>query len=354
MYSGVPLADSTSSGPSKFPDRGQGFEIGPLLHRERASFPTVMRRKQLVWIALPCAIGVAWLGLTQGASRSGSRPTQVPDNDEVHQRSHDETMTRAADRRHTGKLSQPRYPITPSSSAPPGRWNGEYPADALQKADSLRPGKLRDRLLQQTVQSWATKSPEEARRWVEGRTDPVERGRLLQAIQGDLNGTGSVSSEQQTVEKLGEAVKRLDSDESQRVQVEDLTEEWARENLSAARDWVLAQSAGELRDELLSRIVLVQAKGNPADAARLLTAHISPGSIYDEAVITVAHQWSLQDRAAAAAWIEMFAAGPLRARAKGSRRRFSLSYERSRKQIVFDSKHQQTLSGLMIESHYYL
>jgi hypothetical protein len=225
-------------------------------------------------------------------------------------------MIRAADRRHTGKLSQPRYPITPSASAPPGRWKGEYPADALQKTDSLRPGKLRDRLLQQTVRSWAAKSPDEARRRVEGRTDPVERERLLQAIQGDLNGTGSVSSEQQTVEKLGEAVKRLDSDESQRVQVEDLTEEWARTNLSAARDWALEQPAGAIRDELLSRIALVRAKEDPADAARLVAEHMAPGPIYEEAVITVVHQWSLQDRPAVSVWIENFPAGPLKLRAQ--------------------------------------
>jgi hypothetical protein len=277
-----------------------------------------MTRKQLAGIAVvTCAIGLTWLGLRRDESRPERALTNASDNEGAHQRSRDQTLAHTADRRHAGqRLSQPRYPITPSWSAPLGRWKGDYPADALQKADSLRPGKLRDRLLQQTVLSWSAKSPEDARRWVEEKKDPDERERLFQAIKGDLNGTTSLPSELQTVEKLGQAVKRLDSDESQRVQVGDLTEEWAHANSSAARDWVLEQPAGGTRDELLSRIVFVQAKENPAGAARLVAEHISPGLVYDEAVITVVHQWSRQDPAAAAAWIENFPAGPLKVRAQ--------------------------------------
>ena len=274
-----------------------------------------MTRKQLaVLAAIPCAIGLAWLGLRPGASLSSqSRPTRVSGNEAGVPRSRGEGQ---ADHRRIGQLTQPRYPITPASSAPPGRWKGEYPADALQKVDSLRPGKLRDRLLQQTVLAWAAKSPEEVKHWVDNRKDPAERDRLLRAIAGHLNATDSFPSEQQTIQKLGQAVERLNMDESQGHAVEDLTEEWALANLNAAREWVLGQPAGELRDELVSRIALVQAKDNPASAARLVTEHISPGAIYAEAVITVVHQWSLQDRTAAGAWIESFPAGLLKTRAQ--------------------------------------
>jgi hypothetical protein len=269
-----------------------------------------MTRKQLAVIAaIPCAIGLVWLGLRPETS---SPESGVPGNAGEKERSSRHPATDSA----VVKFSQPRYPITPSASAPPGRWKGEYPADALQKADAMRPGKLRDRLLQQTVKEWAAKSPDEAKKWVEDRKDPVERERLLQAIHGNLNAADALPSERQIVEKLGLAVEQLNLDESQSHGVEDFTDEWAQVNLSAAREWVLGQPAGEVRDELLSRIALMQAKSDPASAARLVTDSIPAGSVHDEAVISVLHQWTLKDPAAAAAWAEAFPAGPLKARAQ--------------------------------------
>lgn len=309
------MVERTNNGPSRRHDRDHvsdsiGHPNLPLSFSGRGVFfPKHMTRKQLTALAaIPCAIGLAWLALRPDVSPSESGTTITSDN-QGGQRSRDDSPV-------AGRLTQPRYPITPASSAPPGRWKGEYPADALQKADSLRPGKLRDRLLQQTVKDWATKSPEDAKQWAANRKDPAERERLLQSIHGDLNAVESTPSEQQTVEKLGQAVERFDSDESERVRIEELTEAWALANLNAAREWVLEQPAGELRDELVSRIALMQAKVNPAEAATFVTGHIPPGAAYDEAVITVLHQWTLQDRGAAAAWIESFPAGSLKTRAQ--------------------------------------
>jgi hypothetical protein len=77
---------------------------------------------------------------------------------------------------------------------------------------------------------------------------------------------------------------------------DNLTAQWATEDLSAACDWVIQQPAGELRDRLVLHVALVWSKSDPADAARLVLNQIPAGDNQNEAVISVVYQWALQDR----------------------------------------------------------
>lgn len=97
--------------------------------------------------------------------------------------------------------------------------------------------------------------------------------------------------------------------------LENLTAQWATEDLSAACDWVTQQPAGELRDKLVLHVALVWSKSDPAEAARLVLNQIPAGDNQDEAVISVVYQWALQDKEEAKAWVQLFPDGILRQRA---------------------------------------
>ena len=97
--------------------------------------------------------------------------------------------------------------------------------------------------------------------------------------------------------------------------LENVTQQWAEQDESAAYQWAAGQPPGDERDRLLGRIALVQSKSAPDLAARMVAQQISPGAVQDEAAISVLYQWAAIDRNAALAWAESFPAGNLRDRA---------------------------------------
>jgi len=66
---------------------------------------------------------------------------------------------------------------------------------------------------------------------------------------------------------------------------------------------------------LMARLAYVQSQTDPASGARLAVKEIAAGSVQDEAVISVVHQWALRDLAGAQAWVNKFPEGPIRVRA---------------------------------------
>jgi hypothetical protein len=176
--------------------------------------------------------------------------------------------------------------------------------------DSLDPGKLRDRMLRQTVHVWAGECLDDAKRWVQARPDPEERLRLLEVIEGQTN-----SAEKPFLMQLEEAVSVFLSDEAKLVQIGMLSEKWAAEDFDTARDWIMDQPQGKVRDALVHRIALLQAEIDPIEAARLVAEEVPPGPAQDEAVLTVVNRWALGDPAAAAEWVANFPDGPVRSRA---------------------------------------
>jgi hypothetical protein len=187
---------------------------------------------------------------------------------------------------------------------------------AAEFAQTLEPGELRDQVMNQIAHVWAVKSPEAATTWAAKRMNPEERDRLLEIIAAEREERDAPDvPESRVVEDLSEAVSHIAADNSKRVEVENLTQKWAVKNLPAALNWVQQQPAGEIRDNLIGRVAMIQSETAPAAAARLVAEQISPGPAQMEAALSVIHKWGLQDLAGAVAWVHLFPAGQLKERA---------------------------------------
>ncbi|WP_265595033.1 hypothetical protein [Haloferula sp. BvORR071] len=91
---------------------------------------------------------------------------------------------------------------------------------------------------------------------------------------------------------------------------------WVAKDPQAAEEWISRQIP-ILRDMTWAIGVTEIAKRSPEEAANLAVEKISPGNQQNEAVISALHQWVLQDRKAAAEWVDLFQEGALRTRAEG-------------------------------------
>lgn len=91
--------------------------------------------------------------------------------------------------------------------------------------------------------------------------------------------------------------------------------QWAARDFDAAYTWTKTQEAGAWRDHTLAHFAYLGAKTDPLAAARLVVADISPGPARNEAIISVVHQWALQDTEAAGLWARSLADETLRQRA---------------------------------------
>ncbi|MES2658833.1 MAG: hypothetical protein V4689_09455 [Verrucomicrobiota bacterium] len=123
------------------------------------------------------------------------------------------------------------------------------------------------------------------------------------------------ASEHEIIEDLSDAIRHVDADSFAAGQVENLTLQWAGKNLPAALNWAMQQHDGEMRDKLIGRVAFLQSRTAPAESARLVVEQIPPGPLQTEAIISVVHQWGLQNVAAATTWVESFPEGALKVRA---------------------------------------
>jgi len=94
-----------------------------------------------------------------------------------------------------------------------------------------------------------------------------------------------------------------------------LVARWAAQDFERAYEWTKAQEPGPPRDEMFARLAYLRAQADPAAAARLVATDIPAGPVQDEAVISVIHQWALQDPHGAAIWAESLPDETLRQRA---------------------------------------
>lgn len=94
-----------------------------------------------------------------------------------------------------------------------------------------------------------------------------------------------------------------------------LTQQWAQQDLRAARAWMMTRPAGRERNELAARVAYVWSATQPAAAAELVVQEIPQGPAQTEAAISVLHQWALRNFDDAAAWVELFPDGEIRDRA---------------------------------------
>ena len=99
--------------------------------------------------------------------------------------------------------------------------------------------------------------------------------------------------------------------------VTELAGAWVSRSPDEALKWIAAHKDPEQGDRLWAAGLLALAEKSPERAANLAVDHIDSEHVQAEAVISVLHQWVLQDRKAAAEWVDLFPEGPLRRRAEG-------------------------------------
>lgn len=155
------------------------------------------------------------------------------------------------------------------------------------------------------LRDWAREHPEQALAWLPG-ADVNERRDIVVEIVCARIAESDPAGAVLLAERYTTASGNL---------LENLIHQWADQNVAKAKFYALSKSCGPDRDRLLSRVALVEAKINPAEAANLVVNSISPGEIQAEAAISVLHQWALADPDAAAAWATLFPDEGLRDRA---------------------------------------
>lgn len=169
------------------------------------------------------------------------------------------------------------------------------PAAVERVVESCPAGPVREQLLRHAALAWSAANLDGAIEWVTAMKDDAER---------DIAATEIVSEVAQADPAHAIEVSDLFGIGRDDGTVEHIAQLWAVENLRASLDWVEAQPPGAPRDQLLARIIAVQAETAPAYAASTALNQIGPGPLRDAAVASVVRQWSIQDADAAVAWVE--------------------------------------------------
>ena len=91
--------------------------------------------------------------------------------------------------------------------------------------------------------------------------------------------------------------------------MENLVQKWAGADLKSTADWVETQTQGDERDRLLERVAFVQSDTDPATAMQMVADKISPGSVQDEAAMSVLHRELEQDFYTGSTWWNLFPEG---------------------------------------------
>ena len=168
---------------------------------------------------------------------------------------------------------------------------------------------------------WARKDPSTAWDWVLKQPDGDRRVEMLEELCCEIAQSGDPAR----AVTLADNLHLTDHGT-----LANLEQQWAQNDLPAAREWAVAKSAGDEKNELLERVAYVWASKDPVNAARFVIENMSAGNAQNEAVISVLHQWALRDFAGAEAWVELFPVGEFRQRATNELagiREYSLAQE---------------------------
>lgn len=157
---------------------------------------------------------------------------------------------------------------------------------------------------------WARNFPAGALAWLENAPEGKQRVAIAEIVCSELAQTNPVAAVTLAENCLGRSTNSV-----AQYLLDNMTQQWASQDIQAASSWALAKPAGEQRDRLLQRIAFAESKTDPYQAAQLVVNQISPGQTQNEAAMSVLYQWAQQDEAAAQAWAESFPAGDLRDRA---------------------------------------
>jgi len=156
------------------------------------------------------------------------------------------------------------------------------------------------------LRQWAKRDPSAAWDWALKQPDDDRRVEMLEELCYQLAQDGDPARAVALADKLN-----LTSHGT----LANLEQQWAQNDLPAAREWAVAKPAGDGKNELLERVAFVWSSSEPENAAQFVVEKMSPGNAQTEAAISVLHQWALRDFKGAKAWVELFPEGEIRERA---------------------------------------
>ncbi|MES2476830.1 MAG: hypothetical protein V4640_13690 [Verrucomicrobiota bacterium] len=183
-----------------------------------------------------------------------------------------------------------------------------HAAAAADYVASIPTGPIREEALRSLARIWISLDAANAELWAVSLPDELERQSAIADLCTQL--AGSDAGQALIIAEKHGITTQLTTF------TENLTQQWASQDFSAAARWIKARPAGESRDQMIMRLAFVQSSNQPAEAARLVVEEISAGETQTEAVISVIHQWGRHDMLGAREWVALFPASPLRTRAE--------------------------------------
>lgn len=181
------------------------------------------------------------------------------------------------------------------------------PKAAADFAISLTESSIREIALHRVAQAWAARNPSAAAQWANAIRNQEERGALLNGIfcevaQGDPA-------------KAIQMAETYDMLSFLPAMSGNLVQQWAARDYVAALRWTEAQTSGAARDQMFLGLAMARFESSPEEAASMVSEKIPPGSVQEEAAITIVSRWAAKDPEAAKEWASSFAAGDFRERA---------------------------------------
>lgn len=181
------------------------------------------------------------------------------------------------------------------------------PKAAADFAGNLTNGPVREIALLRVAQAWADRNPEAAAGWANALRNQEERGALLNGIFAEVAQADPAKALQ-----MAETHGMLSFSPGM---TGNLVQQWAARDYGAALRWTEAQPSGSPRDEMFLRLAMARCASSPEEAAGMVSERIAPGSIQEEAAITIISRWAATDPEAAREWANTFDPGDFRERA---------------------------------------
>jgi hypothetical protein len=169
------------------------------------------------------------------------------------------------------------------------------------------PSERRAVLIRHFSRLWGERDAEGALAWARSLPDAGEATVARRAICLSLSQTNPRAA----VERCAEN----DADVAGEGDFQGIFQTWAESDPASASAWLVAQPPSARLDKLRQRYVHVLARTSPHEALRMTQEGFTVAADRDEALLTVLHQWGLQDLHAAREWAENNAAGDVKSRA---------------------------------------
>jgi hypothetical protein len=164
----------------------------------------------------------------------------------------------------------------------------------------------RDVLIRHLSRLWGESDIEGALAWAQSLPDAKETNLARRAACLSLSQTNPAAA----VERCAHSEPDAEGDAG----IQGIFPTWAQSDPASAGEWLDAQPASSRTDALRQRYVHVLAKTDSEQALRMTQGFTFPPN-REEAILTVLHQWGLQDPRAARDWVENHAPDGLKARA---------------------------------------